>query len=83
MGDSNEKEMTFWEHLDELRKVFFRMALAVLSLACIAFIFKDFLFSIVLAPPTAGFYPLPFFQQPGSKICNALSGNRQFPGRID
>lgn len=31
MGDSNEKEMTFWEHLDELRKVFFRMALAVLS----------------------------------------------------
>lgn len=61
MGDSNEKEMTFWEHLDELRKVFFHMALAVLSLACIAFIFKDFLFSIVLAPQRSDFILYRFF----------------------
>ena len=41
MGDAYEKEMTFWDHLDELRKVFFRIVLAVVLLACVAFLFKD------------------------------------------
>ena len=36
MQEANEKEMTFWDHLDELRKVFFRIAIAVILLACIA-----------------------------------------------
>lgn len=55
MGDSSEKEMTFWDHLDELRKVFFRMALVVILLASCAFTFKDLLFNIVLAPQRSDF----------------------------
>ena len=79
MGDSNEKEMTFWEHLDELRKVFFRMALAVLSLACIAFIFKDFLFSIVLAPQRPDFILYRFFNNLAQKYAmpSLETGNLQ------
>ena len=45
MQEANEKEMTFWDHLDELRKVFFRIAIAVILLACIAFLNKEY-FSI-------------------------------------
>ena len=48
MQEANEKEMTFWDHLDELRKVFFRIAIAVILLACIAFLNKELLFDIVL-----------------------------------
>lgn len=55
MGDAYEKEMTFWDHLDELRKVFFRIVLAVVLLACVAFLFKDLLFSIILAPQRSDF----------------------------
>ena len=46
MQEANEKEMTFWDHLDELRKVFFRIAIAVILLACIAFLNKELLFDI-------------------------------------
>ena len=42
--------MTFWEHLDELRKVLFRSALILLGAAIVFFIFKDFMFKIVFAP---------------------------------
>lgn len=53
--EDSKKEMTFWDHLDELRKVFFRIAIAVLLLACVAFCFKDSLFGIVLAPQRSDF----------------------------
>lgn len=62
MGDAT-KEMTFWDHLDELRKVFFRMAIAVICLACIAFCFKDVLFGIVLAPQRSDFILYRFFNR--------------------
>lgn len=55
MSGSDEREMTFWDHLEELRKVFFRGALAVVVMACVAFCFKDFLFHIVLAPQKSDF----------------------------
>jgi sec-independent protein translocase protein TatC len=55
MGDLNEKEMTFWDHLDELRKVFFRIVIAVLLLAGVAFVFKDFIFDIIFAPQRPDF----------------------------
>ncbi|MDT8392391.1 MAG: twin-arginine translocase subunit TatC [Bacteroidales bacterium] len=48
---SKEKEMSFWEHLDELRWHLVRSIVAVLILAIVAFIFKDFIFDrIILAP---------------------------------
>lgn len=46
-----EKEMSFWEHLDELRWHLVRSIAAVLVLAIVAFIFKDFIFDrVILAP---------------------------------
>lgn len=61
MNPSEEKEMTFWEHLDELKKVIVRIFLVVLVLACVAFVFKEQLFSIVLAPRSSDFILYRFF----------------------
>ena len=45
--------MTFWEHLDELRMVLLRSLAAVTVVACLAFVFKDEVFGVVLAPKDA------------------------------
>ena len=47
--------MTFWEHLDELRGSLIRMAVAVVACAIVAFLFKEELFGIILAPQDEGF----------------------------
>lgn len=47
--------LTFWDHLEELRKVFFRIAAAVAVLMLVAFCFKDELFAVLLAPKEADF----------------------------
>ncbi|MCD4723961.1 MAG: twin-arginine translocase subunit TatC [Bacteroidales bacterium] len=50
-GKSSEREMSFWDHLDELRWHLVRSIVAVVILAIVAFIFKDFIFTkIILAP---------------------------------
>ena len=41
---------TFWDHLDELRNILIKIAVVALLCGTIAFIFKDILFEIVLAP---------------------------------
>jgi len=46
---------TFWDHLDVLRSSLIRMSLAVVLFAMVAFILKDLLFSIVLAPRSSDF----------------------------
>ena len=48
-------EMSFWDHLDVLRSSLIRMALAVVVFAVVAFLMKDELFSIVLAPRSGDF----------------------------
>lgn len=63
MGKPGEKEMTFWDHLDELRKVFFRITVVVLLLASVAFLFKDLLFRIILAPQQPDFILYRFFNR--------------------
>jgi sec-independent protein translocase protein TatC len=54
---ANNGEMTFWDHLEDLRRCIFRM-LAVYAVAVIAlFFFKDFLFDgIILAPSKSDFF---------------------------
>lgn len=42
--------MTFWDHLEELRGSIFRCLLVILIFACLAFVFKDEVFAVVLAP---------------------------------
>lgn len=55
MGAGDGEGMTFWEHLDELRRVFFRIGVAVVAVGCVAFGCKELLFEVVLAPHRADF----------------------------
>lgn len=49
--------MTFWEHLDVLRKIIVRSLAVLAVLAVVFFLSKDFVFDrIVLAPLTDGFF---------------------------
>ena len=49
--------MTFWEHLDELRRVIFHSLLVVLVLFILLFFFKEFIFDkIIFAPTHNDFY---------------------------
>ena len=50
-------EMTFWEHLDELRKVLFRSAIVIFVLMIVVFLNKSFVFDkIILAPANEDFF---------------------------
>ncbi len=50
------KEMSFWEHLEELRGVFFRIAIVVIGLAVVSFCFmRPFFDYVILAPCHADF----------------------------
>lgn len=58
MNDKNHNanEMTFWEHLEELRWHLVRSVVAVIVFAIVAFIAKDFIFNhIILAPKSDDF----------------------------
>ena len=46
---------TFWDHLDELRSRLVRMVLVIVLAAVAAFVLKDQLFSVVLAPKSSDF----------------------------
>lgn len=53
--NSGSGQLTFWEHLDELRSIIFKILLVAVVGAVAAFIFKDFIFSIVFAPKSNDF----------------------------
>lgn len=51
------KEMTFWDHLEDLRKSIMHMGVALVGVAIVLFFFKDFLFDdVILAPTDKNFY---------------------------
>lgn len=51
----NGAEQTFWDHLDELRGAIVRIVCAALLCGIFAFLFKDILFGVVLAPTNSEF----------------------------
>ena len=54
--DRREVEMTFWEHLEELRWHIVRSVAAVVILAVLAFLSKDIIFNhVILAPKSSDF----------------------------
>lgn len=53
MNDTGQ--LTFWEHLDVLRGSIIRMLAAAVAAGVVAFVLKDWLFGIVLAPADGGF----------------------------
>jgi sec-independent protein translocase protein TatC len=55
-GESNEKVMSFWDHLEELRGHIIRSLIAVMVLAIVAFLNRHIVFdTIILAPSTSHF----------------------------
>jgi sec-independent protein translocase protein TatC len=50
-----DKELSFWEHLDVLRSVMWRILVAIVVMAAVMFCLRDTLFSIVLAPSNSDF----------------------------
>lgn len=52
---SSDKTGTFWEHLDDLRDTILRIGAVAILCAIVAFIFKEQLFEVVLAPKSASF----------------------------
>lgn len=49
-----DKEMSFWEHLEELRRHIVRSALAIIILAVVAFLNRSFLFDEIILGPSRG-----------------------------
>lgn len=47
--------MTFWDHLEVLRRIILRILAIAAAVAVAAFCFKDLLFRIILAPSKSGF----------------------------
>lgn len=52
---SDGGELTFWEHLDVLRGSIIRMLVASVAAGVAAFVLKDWLFAVVLAPSGSDF----------------------------
>lgn len=63
MTDSGK--LSFWEHLDLLRAILLKVAAVTAVFSVIAFIFKDLLFAIVLAPKEPDFITYRLFAAAG------------------
>ncbi len=61
MSEAQEQELSFWDHLDELRKILFRILIIVLVVMVAAFLNKDLLFDVILAPQKSDFIVYRFF----------------------
>lgn len=68
MTKTNSNELSFWEHLDELRSCIVHIFVAVLLCGIVAFCFKDFVFSIILAPKNADFVTYNLFKGLGASL---------------
>lgn len=54
-NNSTDETMTFWDHLDVLRGDLIKIALAITICGITAFLFKDEVFSVILAPKDGDF----------------------------
>ena len=52
---SETRQQSFWEHLSELRRAIVKIVAATLLFAVVAFILKDALFAVILAPKSPDF----------------------------
>lgn len=78
-GKKKQGEMSFLEHLEELRWHLIRSVLAIVIMAVVAFILKDFIFNtIIFKPKTPGFWTNRMFAQFGDFIgSEAVKINKQ------
>jgi sec-independent protein translocase protein TatC len=69
-GLKGEREMSFLEHLEELRWHIIRSLLALMVFAITAFCFKNLIFNIILGPTRADFFTNRIFCQLGHWLFN-------------
>lgn len=62
--------MTFWDHLEELRRVLLRCVIVVALVAVLAFVFKDEVFAVIFAPKSPDFLPRLFGSSPDIQLIN-------------
>jgi len=55
---SKDNQMSFWDHLDELRKVLVRMVVVFIIASVLMFVFMPELFDAVILAPCRGSFPL-------------------------
>ncbi|HJV78752.1 MAG TPA: twin-arginine translocase subunit TatC [Paludibacter sp.] len=69
MSEPNDNEMTFWDHLDDLRKTLFRIAafIGILSLVFFAYM-KELFDLVILAPTRNNFFLYEWFNQVSKKV---------------
>ncbi len=63
-----QNNMSFWDHLDVLRSTIWKIVVASVACAVVAFFFKDELFSIILAPKEDTFATYRLFAWLGSMV---------------
>ncbi len=66
--EKNSVPLSFWEHLDVLRGYLMKMAIAVAALFVVAFLFKDALFDVVLAPKNNDFITYQLFRSVAGRL---------------
>jgi sec-independent protein translocase protein TatC len=77
--ETKRGEMSFLEHLEELRWHLIRSVSAIMLMAVVAFIFKDFIFTkVIFEPKTPGFWTNRMFEKLGDFIgSEAIKINQQ------
>lgn len=60
---ANSDQLTFWDHLDQLRGSIIRILAVVMVLGFAAFFFKEQLFTVLLAPKHHGFITYRLFER--------------------
>ncbi|MFI3333493.1 MAG: twin-arginine translocase subunit TatC [Rikenellaceae bacterium] len=75
---AGEKQMTFWGHLDELRWVIIRIAVAVVVVACVAFSFKEQIFGVIFAPQSSDFITYSLFADFAASLSKSAVSVEEF-----
>lgn len=84
MAKNKQKEMSFLDHLEELRWLLIRSSLAIIVGGIVAFIFRDFIFNVIIfGPKDSNFITYQFFCEI-SKFFNFKEGfcNQELPFEI-
>ena len=68
MSDTDKKEMSFLDHLEELRKRLFMAAIPVVFFTIIAFVYMDKIFKYIVAPAKPDFWTYRILCKIGSKM---------------
>lgn len=79
---SDKTTATFWEHLEVLRGTLIRIFVSVFLVGIVAFLFKDTLFNIILAPQNSDFVTYRLIERLGSLISHKTGNIDDFSVKL-